>query len=115
MKVTDVIREIKDIATFISTQSPMVTVPVNGARAQIFTPADRQAIERFVPSTRGMTDAETLEAGKTFLETLLNRIKSGEQLPRMDQRIVAGLYDIIRKQTDRYDTFMRKHGLDESQ
>jgi hypothetical protein len=33
----------------------------------------------------------------------------------MDQRIVAGLYDIIRKQTDRYDTFMRKHGLDESQ
>ena len=115
MKVTDVIREVKDIATFISTQSPMVTVPVNGARAQIFTPADRQAIERFVPSTRGMTDAETLEAGKTFLETLLNRIKSGEQLPRMDQRIVAGLYDIIRKQTDRYDTFMRKHGLDESQ
>jgi hypothetical protein len=115
MKVTDVIREVKDIAAFISAKSPMVTVPANGARAQIFTPADRQAIERFVPSTRGMTDAETLEAGKAFLETLLNRIKSGEQLPRMDQRIVVGLYDIIRKQTDRYDTFMRKHGLDESQ
>ena len=114
MKVTDVIREVKDIAAFISAKSPMVTVPPNGARAQIFTPADRQAIERFVPSTRGMTDAETLEAGKAFLEALLNRIKSGEQLPRMDQRIVAGLYDIIRKQTDRYDTFMRKHGLDES-
>ena len=114
MKVTEVIREVKDIAAFIAGQSPMVTVPVDGARAQIFTAADRQAIERFVPSTRGMTDAEILEAGKTFLETLLNRIKSGEQLPRMDQRIVAGLYDIIRKQTDRYDTFMRKHGLDES-
>ena len=115
MKVTDVVREAKDIAAFISQQSPMVTVPVDGARAQIFSPADRQAIERFVPSTRGMTDAETLEAGKTFLETLLNRVKSGEQLPRMDQRIVAGLYDIIRRHTDRYDTFMRKHGLDESQ
>ena len=114
MKVAEVIREVKDIAAFISAKSPMVTVPVDGARARIFTDPDRQAIERFVPSTRGMTDAETLEAGKAFLEALLNRIKSGEQLPRMDQRIVAGLYDIIRKQTDRYDTFMRKHGLDES-
>jgi broad specificity phosphatase PhoE len=114
MKVTEVIREVKDIAAFIAGQSPMVTVPVDGARAQIFSPADRQAIERFVPSTRGMTDAETLEAGKAFLETLLNRVKSGEQLPRMDQRIVAGLYDIIRRHTDRYDTFVRKHGLDES-
>ena len=76
MKVTDVIREVKDIAAFISAKSPMVTVPANGARAQIFTPADRQAIERFVPSTRGMTDAETLEAGKAFLET------TGEELVR---------------------------------
>jgi len=114
MKVAEVIREVKDITSFIAQQSPMVTVPADGARAKIFTSADRQAIERFVPSTRGMTDAETLEAGKAFLETLLNRIKSGEQLTRMDQRIVAGLYDIIRRQTDRYDTFMRKHGLDET-
>jgi ribosome assembly protein YihI (activator of Der GTPase) len=114
MKILEVVKEAKDIDAFISSQSPMVQVPVNGARAKIFTNADRQAIERFIPDTRNMTDWEALESAKTFFEVLLNRIKSGETLARMDQRIVAGLYDIIRKQTDRYDTFMKKHGLNES-
>jgi hypothetical protein len=62
-----------------------------------------------------MTDHDALESAKEFLETFLNRIKTGEQLDRTDLRIVGGLYDIIRKQTDRYDTFMRKYNLDESQ
>jgi hypothetical protein len=115
MKVADIVRENKDIASFLSGQTPMVTLPPGSTRAQIFTPQDRQAIERFVPQVRSMTDHDALQAAKDFLETFLNRIKSGEQLDRTDLRIVGGLYDIIRKQTDRYDTFMRKYNLDESQ
>lgn len=115
MKVTDVVREAKDISSFLSGQSPMVTLPSGSTRAKIFTPQDRQAIERFVPQVRDMTDHDALEAAKAFLETFLNRVKSGELLARTDQRIVSGLYDIIRKQTDRYDTFIRKYNLDESQ
>jgi hypothetical protein len=115
MRVTDVVRETKDISSFLSGQSPMVTLPPGSARAKIFTPQDRQAIERFVPAVRDMTDHDALESAKKFLETFLNRIKTGEQLDRTDLRIVGGLYDIIRKQTDGYDTFMRKYNLDESQ
>lgn len=108
-----VMTEAKDLASFLARQSPVVTLPADSARAQIFTSADRAAIERLVPTVRGRTDHEALEAGKEFLEQFLNRIKAGETLPRQDLRVVQGLYDIIRQQTDRYDTFMRQHGLDE--
>ena len=115
MRAIEIMHETKDISSFLSGQSPMVTLPPGIARAKILTPQDRQAIERFVPAVRDMTDHDALESAKEFLETFLNRIKTGEQLDRTDLRIVGGLYDIIRKQTDRYDTFMRKYNLDESQ
>jgi hypothetical protein len=91
----------------------MVTVPRDGTRADIFSPADRAAIERLVPAVRGQTDHEALAAGRELLEKFLNRVKAGDELPRQDLRVTQGLYDIIRRQTDRYDSFMRQHGLDE--
>ncbi len=115
MKVFDVLGETKDITSFLSGQSPLVTLPPGSTRAGIFPPQDRQAIERFVPKIRNMSDHDALQQAKQFLETFLNKIKAGEQLARTDLRIVNGLYDIVRKHTDRYDTFMRKHNLDESQ
>jgi len=115
MKVKDIVQETKDITSFLSGQSPLVTLPPGSTRAQIFSLQDRQAIERFVPQVRNMSDHDAMEAAKNFLETFLTRIKNGEQLARTETRIVRGLYDIIRKATDRYDMFMRKHNLDESQ
>lgn len=119
MKIRDIITEnksdmteVKDLSSFLTMKSPMVTLPANSARAQIFSAADRAAIERLVPTVRGQTDHEALEAGKEFLEKFLNRVKAGETLPRQDLRVTQGLYDIIRRQTDRYDSFMRNHGLD---
>lgn len=114
MRIQDIIMtEIKDLAGFLAQKSPMVTVPQDGARAQIFSPADRAAIERLLPGVRGQTDHEALAAGRELLEKFLNRVKAGDTLPRQDLRVTQGLYDIIRRQTDRYDSFMRKHGLDE--
>ena len=114
MRINDIIMtEIKDLAGFLAQKSPMVTVPVNGTRAKIFSPADRAAIERLVPAVRGQTDHEALAAGRELLEKFLNRVKAGDELPRQDLRVTQGLYDIIRRQTDRYDSFMRQHGLDE--
>jgi hypothetical protein len=55
-----------------------------------------------------------LAAGRQLLEKFLNRVKAGDALPRQDLRVTQGLYDIIRRHTDRYDSFMRQHGLDES-
>ncbi len=36
--MTDIVVETKDISSFLSGQSPMVTLPPSGARAEIFTP-----------------------------------------------------------------------------
>ena len=105
--------EIKDLTGFLAQKSPMVTVPRDGTRADIFSPADRAAIERLVPAVRGQTDHEALAASRELLEKFLNRVKAGDELPRQDLRVTQGLYDIIRRQTDRYDSFMRQHGLDE--
>jgi hypothetical protein len=106
--------ETKNLASFLSGTDAMVRAPDNGARAEIFTSSQRAAIERFVPQARGQTDHELLQAGKEFLEKFLTRVKAGEELPRQDRRIVSGLYDIIRGQTDRYDNFVRQHNLDEN-
>jgi len=106
--------ETKSLSSFLSGTDAMVRAPANGARAEIFTAAQRAAIERFVPQARGQTDHELLQAGKEFLEKFLQRVKAGEELPRQDRRIVSGLYDIIRGQTDRYDNFVRQHNLDEN-
>jgi hypothetical protein len=106
--------ETKSLSSFLAGTDAMVRAPANGARAEIFTAAQRAAIERFVPQARGQTDHELLQAGKEFLEKFLQRVKSGEELPRQDRRIVSGLYDIIRGQTDRYDNFVRQHNLDEN-
>ena len=114
MKACEFMSEIKDITAFLAGQTPLVTVPPKGRRAQIFSNQDRAAIERFVPQARGMTDHEALDAAKDFLETFLNRVKAGITLNKSDQRVVSGLYDIISRQTDRYDTFMKTHGLYES-
>jgi hypothetical protein len=107
------LKEIKNIASFLSRQTPLVTLPADAARARIFSMADRSAIERLVPQARGQTDHEALAMAKELLEKFLSRVRDGATLPRSDQRIVQGLYDIVRRQTDRYDTFMRQHGLDE--
>ena len=115
MRIKDIIMtEIKDLTGFLAQKSPMVTVPRDGARADIFSPADRAAIERLIPNTRDQTDHEALAAGRQLLEKFLNRVKAGDTLPRQDLRVTQGLYDIIRRHTDRYDSFMRQHGLDES-
>jgi len=106
--------ETKSLSSFLAGTDAMVRAPANGARAEIFTAAQRAAIERFVPQARGQTDHELLQAGKEFLEKFLQRVKAGEELPRQDRRIVSGLYDIIRGQTDRYDNFVRQHNLDEN-
>jgi hypothetical protein len=108
-----IMTENKDLASFLAQKSPVVTLPADSARAQIFSSADRAAVERLVPTVRGQTDHEALQAGKELLEKFLNRIKAGETLPRQDLRVTQGLYDIIRRHTDRYDSFMRQHGLDE--
>jgi hypothetical protein len=108
------VEENKSLSSFLAGTDAMVRAPANGTRAEIFTAAQRAAIERFVPQTRGQTDHELLQAGKEFLEKFLQRVKAGEELPRQDRRIVSGLYDIIRGQTDRYDNFVRNHNLDES-
>ena len=106
--------EIKDLTGFLAQKSPMVTVPRDSTRAKIFSPADRAAIERLVPAVIGQTDHEALAAGRQLLEKFLNRVKAGDELPRQDLRVTQGLYDIIRRHTDRYDSFMRQYGLDES-
>ncbi len=107
------VEETKSLASFLAGTDAMVRAPENGARAEIFTSSQRAAIERFVPQARGQTDHELLQAGKEFLEKFLTRVKAGEELPRQDRRVVSGLYDIIRGQTDRYDNFVRQHDLDQ--
>lgn len=96
------------------TSEAMVHNPIKAVPRKLeFSASDLSAIERLIPAARGKNYQETLDFGKELLEKLLTKIKDGETLSRQEMLVIGGLYDILRKQTNRYDSFMRQHNLAE--